>query len=349
MYGLTELYILQFCGDDTNPIRLFLGKHQLLKSNENLRPKPNIKPNEGFVHLGFQKLNDKDFKAILLKISTPCRAHRPRKCRRLGSIGHILTMLPNKVTYFNVVGNRQIGDAGIEHLHLLPNTVEDLDLSDCGITLPGIKNICEFMKTNTTVTRLIMWGNTIGDEGAECIADMLGENKTLRILCIMGSKIGVEGFTHISRGLANNSTLKTIFLGNDRRVGDEHIRRLCPGLAVNKGLETLDLGGAGVTNNGLVPIEESLRGNYYLKSIRLNQPMHKDDKIKLGPGTHWRKICSWMALNDLNRKVLLRDDEDVPLSEWLEILLNCHKAQNTNAIFYFLRSKPDLCQTFTSV
>ena len=282
-----------------------------------------------------------------MKIGTPCRVHRPRKCRRLGSIGHILSMLPNEVAYFNVVGNRRIGDAGTEHLHLLPTSVKDLDLSDCGITATGIKNICNFMKTNTSVTRLILWGNTVGREGAAHIAEMLCVNNTLEILCIMGCKIDADGFSHISRGLAHNSSLRTIFLGNDQKVGDEHVRRLCPGLALNKGLETLDLGGAAVTNKGLAPIEVALRENYYLQNIRLNQPMRESDFIKLGPGTTWRTICSWMALNSLNRKVFLRHDS-VSVSEWHEILLNCHKARNTNAIFYFLRGKPDLCQTFVA-
>ncbi|CAB9510446.1 NLR family, CARD domain containing 3 [Seminavis robusta] len=309
--------------------------------------RPIIRSDEGFVHLGFQKLDDKNFRAILMKLRTPCRERRPRKCRRLNSIGHILSMLPSKVVYFNVVGNKRIGDAGTEHLHLLPNTVTDLDLSDCGITVQGIRNICEYMKTNTSIQRLIMWGNAVGDEGAGLIADMLRENKTLRILCIMGSRIGVEGFSHISRGLAHNKTLETIFLGNDQKVGDEHIRRLCPGLAVNQGLKILDLGGAGVTNKGLEPIEVALRENYHLRNIRLNQPMHEEDYIKLGPGTTWRKICSWMALNGLNRKVLLQD-EDVSMSKWHEILLNAHKGRNVNALFYFLRCKPELCQTFAS-
>lgn len=310
------------------------------------QPKPNIKPEKGFVNLGFQKLDDKDFKAILKKMATPCRARRPRKCRRLGDtgVGYILSMLPNEVTYFNVVGNKEIGDAGSEHLHLLPATVKDLDLADCGMTAKGIKNVCEFMKTNTSVTRLILWGNVIGNEGAEYIADMLCVNKTLQILCIMGSKIGPDGFSHISRGLASNSSLVKIFLGNDQKVGDEHVRRLCPGLTLNKGLETLDLGGAAITNKGLAPIEVALRENCHLTNIRLHQPINDADHIQLGPGTYWRNICSWMTLNGFNRKVFLRDD--VPLAEWHESLVKCSEAKNLNAIFFFLQGKPELCQTF---
>jgi len=294
-------------------------------------PQPNIKPSEGFVHLGFQKLNDKAFKSILTKMGTPLREERPRKCRRLGEFGKILSILPREVKYLNVVGNKNIGDAGTEHLHLLPPSVQDLDMSDCGLTVRGIRNICEYMKTNTSITRLIMWGNSIGNEGARHVSDMLLVNKTLRILCIMGSKIGPEGFDHISRGLAHNSTLHTIFLGNDQNVGDEHIRRLSKGLAVNRGLEVLDLAGAGITNKGLEPIEMALRTNYHLKNIWINHPMNEVDKIRLGPGTTWRKICSWMAMNDLDRKILLKH-EAISTAEWHAILVKCHEARNTNAI-----------------
>jgi len=93
------------------------------------------------VWLGFKNLDDKDLKAVLLKCNGSRRhEQRPRKCRRMGStnnVARILSTLPVKVTYFNVVGNRGIGDAGTDHLHLLPPTVQDLDLSKCGITLRG--------------------------------------------------------------------------------------------------------------------------------------------------------------------------------------------------------------------
>lgn len=142
-----------------------------------------VRIRDGSIWLDFQDLNDKDLKAILLKCSIHSRERRPRKCRQLGSknVVRILSMLPiNNVTRFNVVGNRRRGDAGTEHLHLLPPTIEDLDLSDCGITLQGVKSICEFMKTNKSITRLIMWNSGIRDDEHSATAVI---HSTYRGLC----------------------------------------------------------------------------------------------------------------------------------------------------------------------
>jgi hypothetical protein len=144
----------------------------------------------------------------------------------------------------NVVGNL-IGNAGAAHLHLLAETVTDLDLSDCGLTAAGVRNVCDFLCTNKSVTRMIMWGNAIGDEGAKYIGEMLRVNKTLGILCInpeADAPIGPVGFSHLSDGLTHNDTLRELNVASCENVGHEHVRNICPGLILNRGLETLDDG-----------------------------------------------------------------------------------------------------------
>jgi len=197
-----------------------------------------------------------------------------------------------------------------------------------------------------------MWSNDVGDEGAAYIADMLCQNKTLRNLCITGCNLGVKAFIHISRGLAQNNTLHRIDLNcseqtaeYSEQVGNEHVRMLCPGLVANRGLQVLDLKGTQITNSGLRAIELALRTNYHLRSIKLNQPFF-EEYIETGTGSTWWKICCWMHLNELNRQILLLPDEDVDTSKWHEVLTNCHETGDTNAIFYFLRSKPELCEMF---
>jgi hypothetical protein len=133
----------------------------------------------GILHFGFKNLNDDDFKRILNKISSPRRESRPRKCQRLSEVDAILAKMPQIVWKFNVVGNPGIGNAGMKHLHLLAETVTDLDLSDCGLEAAGVRNLCDFLRTNKSITRMIMWGNATGDEGAKYIGDMLRVNKTI--------------------------------------------------------------------------------------------------------------------------------------------------------------------------
>lgn len=139
----------------------------------------------GKLNMGFKKLNDKDFEWILQKLSQP--RHRewcPRKYRKLDGVGAVLAMLPPPVPlyYLNAVGNTQVSDAGMKHLHLVNDSVIDFDLSQCGLTAKGTKLLCEFLKTNTSMTLMIMWGNNIGDEGAKYISEMLQVNMTIREL-----------------------------------------------------------------------------------------------------------------------------------------------------------------------
>jgi hypothetical protein len=107
--------------------------------------------------LGFKKLNEKDLKKILLKLScTTRRDRRPRKCRRLEGLAEILNKLPpaKPPAFFNVVGNSNIGDADMKDLHLIPDSVSSFDFADCGLTPAGVQTLCDYMKHNTRIVPL---------------------------------------------------------------------------------------------------------------------------------------------------------------------------------------------------
>jgi Ran GTPase-activating protein (RanGAP) involved in mRNA processing and transport len=111
----------------------------------------------------------------------------------------------------NVVGNQQLSDAGVENLHLLPSTLTDLALSQCGLTAAAVKHVCEMLSTNQSLTRLVMWGNPFGDEIAKHIGDMLQVNKIIRELCIFECNISPTGYSYLSDGLKkHNDALQEI-------------------------------------------------------------------------------------------------------------------------------------------
>ena len=364
----------------------------------------------GVVYLGFRNLDDKDFKAILRKLgdSTPrssssscyqqqdplSKKSKNKKRRHSRTVGSttkttrpILSLLPNhqNVKSLNVMGNQGIGDGGMKYLPRLDRTmVQQLNLSDCGIALPGIQKICHFLKTNQILTNLSLRGNVLGDKGAALVADMLGQNKTLQVLCLVRTELGVVGFGHLSRGLANNDSLHELRLGQDdpgEGLGNEHIAQLCyPGLMVNQGLQTLHLGVTDITNQGLQSLEQVLCVNFFLQRLHILQStamINKrrmkttrtrmrlshdastttDDCILLqdGPESTWWKIDSWLELNRLNRKILLlqnrnnhNNNNHVPLSEWYNIFWQCHTTDNLDALYYFLCNQPNLLQNFCS-
>jgi hypothetical protein len=255
----------------------------------------------------------------------------------------ILSKLPPAKTIWklNLVGNDHIRDAGMNSLHLLPHTVTDLDLSECGLTAIGCKLVCEMLKTTQSITRMIMWGNNIGEEGAKHVGDMLKVNTTIRELCIMDCGISPVGFSYLSEALKHNTTLRDLSLANSSAVGDEHVKMLCPGLKLNKGLEILDLKSSKVTDKGVEHLVEVAKHNYFLKYVKLSQSWD-DDAVTTGFGTPWNTLSIYLGLNRLNRKLILNEDGTTD-SDWTEALIRSAEDCNLHAIFFFLRNKPDLC------
>jgi hypothetical protein len=140
------------------------------------------------------RLNDEDFRQILIGLSNPYRREQPpRKCKRQrceqGLVREILANLPTNVSGLGVAYNDGIGDAGMMHLHLIPESITELNLNLCGLTPLGIKKLCEFLKSNKTIKRLDIRSNQMGNEGFKDVADMLKVNNTVKELEIESSQI----------------------------------------------------------------------------------------------------------------------------------------------------------------
>jgi hypothetical protein len=187
-----------------------------------------------------------------------------------------------------------------------------------------------------------MNGNQTGSEGVKDVAVMMKVNNTLRELSIQSCHIGASDCFYLSEGLALNTGLREFAIGNSHgnhdNVTDEYIRNLCPGLAVNKGLETLNLCSSfnhdSITETGLCYLEKVLRTNVYLKSVIIGP-----GKIPTGPGTIWNKMEYWLALNKCNRK-LLQDSNSTP-AQWRDAIILSSEAGNPDAIYMFLTNKPE--------
>jgi hypothetical protein len=197
------------------------------------------------LRLGFKKLDASDMKQILERLSEE-PAPRPEKCCRHEGVQKILASLPQPrpLRGINFGGNVFIADEGMEHLHLIPPTVIDLDLSRCGLTEVGIKTLCPFMKTNTSITRLLLWGNLFGDDGARHIRAILEGDTTLQQNESNENGIIVKGITtkewsSIGKALKQNRTLRKLSLG-DRLFQNRDILTLGSGLKQNVGWTELD-------------------------------------------------------------------------------------------------------------
>jgi len=117
---------------------------------------------------------------------------------------------------------------------------KELNLGETKIRELGAKMISESLKTNTTLTKLILWTNKIGDEGAKMISESLKINTTLTKLYLSNNKIGDEGTKMISESLRINTTLTKLDL-SDNNIGEEGAKMISESLKINTTLTKLDL------------------------------------------------------------------------------------------------------------
>ena len=117
-------------------------------------------------------------------------------------------------------GNENIGDIGAVCLQLIPGTVSEVDMSYCNIGAVGMRHICDFMKSNTSITTLSLIGNRFDEKCATFIGEMLAHNSTLQVLRAYQYGDGEKRFKYyynssfwfegVSEGLAHNHTLRVL-------------------------------------------------------------------------------------------------------------------------------------------
>lgn len=109
--------------------------------------------------------------------------------------------------------NEKVGNIGAHYIAqaLRHNTtLKTLDLSRCGITLPGVITLCDSLETNTGVYDLNLSQNDIGDDGIIYLSHSLQLNKTLtalNVMCCIFTKLGLESLAQM---LTFNTTITKI-------------------------------------------------------------------------------------------------------------------------------------------
>jgi hypothetical protein len=284
-----------------------------------------------------------DLQRILVKMSSS-RQRFPRKCQRFEGVQKLLSQLPPKtlIRRLDLLGNGRIGDAGMMHLHLLPASITELDISRCGLTAIGCKLLCEMLKKNHSITQIYMWGNDIGDDGASHLRDMLKENRTLRSLAISLCAISPAGFSYLSEGLEHNDTLRTISTGDLHDVCDEYAKNICPGLKLNKGLEDIDLlfNQKDFTSKVVEYLADVAEHNLFLKEVGASLQKVLDNP-EVPRSEFLVSLCRNLELNKHSRKII--SEEGSTDRDWIEAIAGCADDGYIEGIYFFLRMKPELC------
>ncbi|KAM0952461.1 putative leucine-rich repeat domain superfamily, protein TONSOKU [Dioscorea sansibarensis] len=124
------------------------------------------------------------------------------------------------------LGGTQIGVEGAikltEALSSGPQELVKLDLSCCGLTSPGIAQICANIASVGSVTELNLNGNSIGGEGCNSLAAILMDQQCcLKCLALNKCNLGLAGVVQIIQALSGNDSLEELHLADNAGVPSE--------------------------------------------------------------------------------------------------------------------------------
>eukprot|EP00294_Goniomonas_avonlea_P007844 CAMPEP_0114561752 /NCGR_PEP_ID=MMETSP0114-20121206/12168_1 /TAXON_ID=31324 /ORGANISM="Goniomonas sp, Strain m" /LENGTH=731 /DNA_ID=CAMNT_0001747401 /DNA_START=118 /DNA_END=2313 /DNA_ORIENTATION=+ len=214
------------------------------------------------------------------------------------------------------------------------STLTELDLRRCAIGDSGAKKVSEFLLVNRGLRKIILENNNIGDSGCLALVPGLENSRTLIELHLSRNKITGKGAAALASALASNRTLTLLDLStsdnpNENAVGDEGCVALGRAVATNNvflylnlsgrnsisptgagalgqglsmmscGLQSLNLSGNNVGNNGAQYLSNGLKQNRSLTELKLSNCNIFDEGIaELGKGI--RKHVGLVVL-DLSR------------------------------------------------
>eukprot|EP01133_Synstelium_polycarpum_P018800 gene18800-22483_t len=146
-----------------------------------------------------------------------------------------------------------------------------LDLCKQVVGPEGIKPLLGAMRKHSTIKRLLLGNNIVGNGGAEAIADYIKNNIDSKIdtWYIAGNNFDEEGMIHIADALANDTKVRALWLKRNPLLSGG-VRPIARMLETNCYLETLDLLNCGILDQGVSTLFASLMINTTLKHLYID-------------------------------------------------------------------------------
>lgn len=141
----------------------------------------------------------------------------------------------------------------------------ELLLTDCMLNEEGVKQILSGLHTNTSLESLDLRGNNLSQTSAKSLGLLLRENHTLKALSLEWNNLGVweDSFRLLCEGLAVNTGLETLDLRNNQLnyVAAQH---LASAVHSNKSLRCLDVRWNNIGLIGGKALQNALQHSQYL-------------------------------------------------------------------------------------
>jgi hypothetical protein len=148
---------------------------------------------------------------------------------------------------------------------------------------PRAQALAAALSGNSTLTKLILSGNDLGDDGAKVFAEALAVNTGLRVMDLGANEISTPGATELGKAIAANKALKTLDLSYNK-VGGGGAAALADGLRTNMTLTTLYLHGNHVGTFGSNALADALDANKVEKRYVSGAQKEVPAPVRLVPG-----------------------------------------------------------------
>ncbi|UJR32319.1 hypothetical protein I4U23_019783 [Adineta vaga] len=155
----------------------------------------------------------------------------------------------------------------------------ELSLNNNQITCRGAFILGSILYNNTTLKKLVLAKNSIGDlsiksfieqynyKGIQYFSEMLKTNQILRSLWLNGNEISDEGVHSLMNSLAfHNTSLKFLRLSSDQTISDACIDSIIDMVKHNTTLNYLDIQHCNLSSTGKLLLEKNVRSkkDFYL-------------------------------------------------------------------------------------
>ena len=148
------------------------------------------------------------------------------------------------------------------------STVTNLKLRCNSIGDEGANSLAQALRVNTSLSSLDVSHNLIGAEGANSLAQALSVNVALSCLDMSFNSVGDNGANSLAQALIVNIFLSSLAL-RFNFIGAEGANSLAQALIENSSLSSLDMSFNSVGDNGANSLAQALRVNTSLSSLDL--------------------------------------------------------------------------------
>ncbi|CAG8540026.1 2531_t:CDS:1 [Ambispora leptoticha] len=177
--------------------------------------------------------------------------------------------------------------------------IHTLSLKKNHLSGSPLKIFFKALQKNSTVTKLDLSFNCVGDHEAKWLAKVLQKNQTLREIYLTSNKIEAQGAKLLAKALENS--LLERFSIEQNRIGSQGAIAFAEMLKTNKNLRYIHFGANNLGIEGTSAISEALKVNQTLVSLSLDaNNIGKDGARLIGDALAMNKTLTHLYLGRNN-------------------------------------------------